>query len=172
MRLLRNSVVLCIPKTPRGRLEACARPARVASYLTLCPFDPIVLDKAMVNQDPELPDEPDELPHYLADILRDYQEDPETLAAVRRYVDALEAYDPRTDPSDIDPSDIGPEGEVVDTRTKGGWTDVLKKVKCGKSGCVCSSGGPLHGPYHYRYKKNGDELEWEYVKKSESSLLA
>jgi hypothetical protein len=124
----------------------------------------------MVNQDPELPDEPDELPHYLADILRDYQDEPETLAAVRRYIDALEAYDPRTDPSDIDPSDIGPEGKVVDTRTKAGWTDVIKKVKCGKDGCHCAD-GEGHGPYHYRLRRDGDELEWEYVKKSESSLL-
>lgn len=117
------------------------------------------------------PDPPEQIPYYVADILRDHANDPDVLAAIHDYIDDLNDYDPPTDPNDVDLTNIGPEGQVVDTRTKDGWTDVVKRVKCGKSACQCTDGTNLHGPYHYRVRRDGDDVEWEYVKKTESSLV-
>ena len=40
-------------------------------------------------------------------------------------------------------------------------------VRCGKAGCKCSR-GELHGPYYYRFTREGGRLRKSYVKKSEA----
>jgi hypothetical protein len=39
-------------------------------------------------------------------------------------------------------------------------------VRCGKPNCRCA-GGELHGPYFYRFWREGGRLRKEYVKRSE-----
>jgi hypothetical protein len=39
-------------------------------------------------------------------------------------------------------------------------------VQCGRPGCRCSH-GRLHGPYFYRFWREGGRLRKEYVKRSE-----
>jgi hypothetical protein len=39
-------------------------------------------------------------------------------------------------------------------------------VRCGRPSCRCA-GGRLHGPYHYRFWREGGRLRKAYVKRSE-----
>jgi hypothetical protein len=41
-------------------------------------------------------------------------------------------------------------------------------VRCGKPNCRCASGG-LHGPYYYRFTREGGRLRKRYVRKAEAS---
>jgi hypothetical protein len=36
-------------------------------------------------------------------------------------------------------------------------------VRCGRAGCRCARGG-LHGPYYYRFWREGGRLRKEYVR--------
>ncbi len=38
-------------------------------------------------------------------------------------------------------------------------------MRCGKSNCRCRT-GELHGPYYYRFWRDGDRLRKEYVPRS------
>ena len=40
-----------------------------------------------------------------------------------------------------------------------------QSVRCGKSNCRCRT-GELHGPYYYRFWRDGDRLRKEYVPRS------
>jgi hypothetical protein len=40
-------------------------------------------------------------------------------------------------------------------------------VRCGKAGCKCSR-GELHGPYYYRFTREGGRLRKSYVPKSKA----
>jgi hypothetical protein len=39
-------------------------------------------------------------------------------------------------------------------------------VRCGRPNCRCAR-GQLHGPYHYRFWREGSRLKKSYVKRSE-----
>ena len=39
-------------------------------------------------------------------------------------------------------------------------------VRCGKSNCRCAT-GERHGPYYYRFWRDGDRLRKEYVSRSQ-----
>lgn len=116
---------------------------------------------------PMYPDPPDALPTWITDQLRTYADDADVLAAIQTYAETLHEWTPPADPAAVDVSDVGPEGKVVDVRSRKGWTDVIKKIDCGKD--VCNS--CPHGPYHYRAKRDGDDVEWEYVSVTESDIV-
>ena len=105
------------------------------------------------------PTSPDSLPNYLADGLP--KQDAETLRDAREYIDALLDY--RRAPVDVDelPDDTDP----VEGNGGGKGTLVKEKVTCGDDSCGCMSGGAKHGPYLYRYYREGGELTSEYVGK-------
>lgn len=42
---------------------------------------------------------------------------------------------------------------------------IQRMKKCGRSNCKCAQ-GELHGPYHYRYWREGGRLRLQYVKRS------
>jgi hypothetical protein len=39
-------------------------------------------------------------------------------------------------------------------------------VRCGRPNCRCAQGSP-HGPYHYRFWREGGRLRKEYVRRSD-----
>jgi hypothetical protein len=39
-------------------------------------------------------------------------------------------------------------------------------IRCGRAGCKCAS-GELHGPYHYRFYREGGKLHKQYVKRAD-----
>ena len=39
-------------------------------------------------------------------------------------------------------------------------------LRCGRPNCRCA-GGPLHGPYYYRFWREGGKLKKSYVRRSE-----
>jgi hypothetical protein len=41
---------------------------------------------------------------------------------------------------------------------------VARWVRCGKSWCRCSNGGPRHGPYYSRYWREGGRRHKEYIR--------
>ena len=43
-------------------------------------------------------------------------------------------------------------------------------VRCGRAGCQCAEGN-LHGPYAYRFFRQGNRLRKEYVPRAQSSKL-
>lgn len=107
----------------------------------------------------ETPRPPDSLPNYLADGLP--KQDAETLRDAREYIDALLDYRTAAVAADELPADADP----VDTDDGGEGTLVKEKVTCGDDSCSCMSGGEKHGPYLYRYYREGGELTSEYVGK-------
>jgi len=48
------------------------------------------------------------------------------------------------------------------------YTFRQEHVRCGKPSCWCSEGGLGHGPYAYKYWKEGGRLRKEYVRSSVS----
>ncbi len=44
-------------------------------------------------------------------------------------------------------------------------------VRCGKSGCSCAN-GKLHGPYFYRFWREGGRLRKAYVKRVDAEAVA
>lgn len=40
-------------------------------------------------------------------------------------------------------------------------------VRCGKASCRCAAGS-LHGPYFYRFKREGGRLRKQYVRKADA----
>lgn len=112
----------------------------------------------MTPDDP--PTAPESLPNYLADGLP--KQDAATLEDARDYIDALLEYrrqsvDANVLPDNAEPTDINDDG--------GKGTVVKERVKCGDDSCVCMSGGDKHGPYLYRYYREGGALKSEYVGK-------
>lgn len=104
---------------------------------------------------------PDSLPNYLADGLP--KQDDATLEDARAYIDALLEYRRRP----IDETDLPDDADPVDVDNDSGKGTVVKeRVKCGDDSCACMSGGEKHGPYLYRYYREGGELKSEYVGKA------
>lgn len=46
-------------------------------------------------------------------------------------------------------------------------------VRCGKANCRCADGGPLHGPYYYRFwrDKRDGRLRKAYVRKADAEAV-
>jgi len=105
------------------------------------------------------PTPPDSLPNYLADGLP--KQDAETLRDAREYIDALLDY--RTGPVDVE--ELPADADPVEGDGGGKGTLVKEKVTCGDDSCACMLGGAKHGPYLYRYYREGGELTSEYVGK-------
>lgn len=106
----------------------------------------------------DAPTAPESLPNYLADGLP--KQDTATLEDVRDYVDELLKY--RRRPVDVD--EFPDSAEPVDDDSDGKGTIVKERVKCGAD-CTCNDGRG-HGPYLYRYFREGGKLTSEYVGKA------
>ena len=64
---------------------------------------------------------------------------------------------------------ISPKAEAaepVDESTQGQGTVVEEMVTCGDESCKCMTDGKKHGPYKYRYYREGGRLTSEYFGKS------
>jgi len=107
------------------------------------------------------PEPPSAAPKYLAEGLP--KQDVETLRDIREYVNALIEY--REQP--VEPDELPDTAEPVDQDGDEKGTVVKEKVKCGDETCKCASGAPadMHGPYLYRYYREGGELTSEYLGK-------
>lgn len=107
------------------------------------------------------PEPPASLPKYLAEGLP--KQDVDTLRDAREYVSALIEY--REQPVEAD--DLPDTAEPVKDNDEQKGTVVKEKVKCGDETCKCTSGNPtdMHGPYLYRYYREGGKLASEYLGK-------
>lgn len=103
------------------------------------------------------PTPPDSLPKYLAEGLP--KQDTGTLEDVHTYVDELLEHRRRP----IDETELPDDVEPVDEDPDGKGTLVKERVKCGAD-CTCNNGNG-HGPYLYRYYREGGSLTSEYVGK-------
>ena len=105
------------------------------------------------------PSAPPSLPKYLSEGL--LKQDDDTLRDLRNYVDDLLEYRQQT----IEKSDLPENADPVDIEKESGkGTLVKEKVKCGDESCHCVD-GELHGPYLYRYYREGGKLKSEYIGK-------
>jgi hypothetical protein len=102
---------------------------------------------------------PSLLPKYLAEGIP--KQDIETLRAIHRFVDDLIEYRTQSVEADELPDTAEP---VEDDSTGGKGTVVKEKVTCGDENCACAD-GDLHGPYLYRYYREGGDLTSEYLGK-------
>ncbi len=107
------------------------------------------------------PNAPASLPNYIADGLP--KQDTTTLRDVRTYIDALIEY--REQP--VETGELPDTAEPVKDDEQGKGTVVKEKVKCGDETCKCASGNSvdMHGPYLYRYYREGGKLKSEYLGK-------
>lgn len=107
------------------------------------------------------PDPPASLPKYLAEGLP--KQDADTLRDIREYVDAL--IESREQPVEAD--ELPDTAEPVDRDDGGKGTVVKERVTCGDETCKCASGNSadMHGPYLYRYYREGGALTSEYLGK-------
>jgi hypothetical protein len=110
-----------------------------------------------MRTDPPTP--PESLPNYLANGLP--KQDDETLRDVQDYVGALLDYRNQA----VDEADLPDQADPVDDNPDGKGTLVKEMVTCGDESCSCMSGGSKHGPYLYRYYREGEEVKSEYVGK-------
>ena len=109
----------------------------------------------------ERPSPPISLSKYLAEGIP--KQNVETLRDVRKYVDVLIEY--REQPVEAD--ELPDSAQPVDRDNNGMGTIVKEKVKCGDETCKCASGNldDIHGPYLYRYYREGGKLTSEYLGK-------
>jgi hypothetical protein len=107
------------------------------------------------------PTAPDSLPNYLADGLP--KQDRETLEDAHDFIDDLIEYQHRP----IDPDELPDRGEpVADESDDTTGTIVVENVTCGDENCSCmTENGEKHGPYRYRYYRDGGTLKSEYLGK-------
>lgn len=105
------------------------------------------------------PEPPASLPTYLADGLP--KQNSATLRETQSYLEDLLAYRARS----IEADELPAEAEPVGEETGGHGTLVEERVTCGDESCHCMSGGEKHGPYLYRYVREGGQLKSEYVGK-------
>lgn len=105
----------------------------------------------------DAPDPPDSLPNYIADGLP--KQDTETLEDIRDYISELLEHRRRP----VDETELPNDVEPVDQDEGAKGTLVKERVKCGAD-CTCNDGRG-HGPYLYRYYREGGKLTSEYVGK-------
>lgn len=101
---------------------------------------------------------PDELPSYVEDMIREWNDDADVLEAIGDFAAMLQGD---ADQEPLLAEDV--DGEVAEVSVQG--TLVKKKQKCGDESCKCAS-GDLHGPYLWDVHRdeNGDR-KWEYIGK-------
>lgn len=127
-----------------------------------------VLHKVESAMSDDAPPEPESLPQYLADGLP--KQDDATLADAREYIEALLAYRRQPVAAEALPGDAEPvaedEIELEGEAESGKGTLVEEYVTCGDETCACmAKDGEKHGPYLYRYYREGGDLTSEYVGK-------
>ena len=106
------------------------------------------------------PEAPESLPNYLADGLP--KQTIECLTDTRDFVDELIEWNRRP----VEEDELPDEAEPVDDDDQDvGGTVVLEKVTCGDETCKCMTEGKKHGPYLYRYYREGGKLTSEYLGK-------
>lgn len=115
----------------------------------------------MLHKAMPIPEPPASLPKYLAEGLP--KQNVNTLRDARDYVDALIKYCEQP----VDADELPDTAEPVDRGDGGKGTVVKEKVKCGDETCKCASGNAadMHGPYLYRYYREGGSLTSEYLGK-------
>ena len=106
------------------------------------------------------PTAPSSLPKYLRDGLPN--QDIEKLFDARGFIDELIEWKQRPVEEDELPDEAEP---VDDDDTEGEGTVVLEMVTCGDETCKCMTEGKKHGPYLYRYYREGGSLTSEYLGK-------
>jgi len=123
------------------------------------PLQAIVLHKAMTDLPPS---PPENAPKYIKDGV--LTQDLAMLEQLRDWIDEMIAY--RLEPVEAD--ELPDSAEPVDggdTDESGKGTLVTETVTCGDESCHCMSGSGGHGPYLYRYFREGGDLTSEYVGK-------
>lgn len=110
-----------------------------------------------VNYQP-LPSPPPSLPKYLAEGLP--KQNHETLRDIHGYVEELIEEQERA----VDKEELPKDAEIVEEESTERGTIVTEMVKCG-AGCTCNE-GKGHGPYRYRYFREGGQLISEYLGKA------
>ena len=117
-----------------------------------------MLHKAiMAEEGPPTP--PASLPKYLAEGLP--KQDMKTLAETREYIEELLAWRERP----VEEDDLPEAAEPIDESAQGQGTVVEEMVTCGDESCACMTDGEKHGPYFYRYYREGGTLTSEYLGK-------
>lgn len=102
------------------------------------------------------PTPPDSLPKYLAEGLP--KQNNETLRDTLLFVEKLIEWNSQPPEVDVDEGE-----ELVDVEEQGTkGTIVTKKVPCGKDCDGCP-----HGPYDYRVYRDGGDVVWEYIGKTD-----
>ncbi|MFB6284280.1 MAG: hypothetical protein ABEK59_10180 [Halobacteria archaeon] len=92
-----------------------------------------------------------EIPSDIQDGLD--RQDTETLETIIEY--CRELIEEQLQAPEVEEESEGEE--IVEKDKKERYTEVVKKVPCGKD---CS--GCPHGPYLYHVRREGKKLEWEY----------
>lgn len=110
----------------------------------------------MRNTDDAAPTPPDSLPKYISEGIP--KQDDATLEDARDWIDELLAH--RDQP--VTDSELPDDAEPVN-EDSGSGTVVEEMVTCGDDSCECMDGGDKHGPYLYRYYREGGELKSEYI---------
>jgi hypothetical protein len=111
----------------------------------------------MAEKEPPVP--PASLPKYLANGLP--KQDSETLSETQEYIEALIEWSRRP----VDEEDLPADAQPVGDSSNGQGTVVEEMVTCGDETCGCMSDGEKHGPYLYRYYREGGRLTSEYLGK-------
>ncbi len=100
-----------------------------------------------------LPEPPETIPQYIADGL--CRQKSEELDEIIRYAEELiEARSKAPTVEDVEEGD----SDIMEVDRKDGYTEVIKKVNCGKD---CN--GCPHGPYVYRVRYSPNGLKWDYL---------
>ena len=111
----------------------------------------------MAEEEPPVP--PQSLPKYLAEGLP--KQDSETLSETREYLEELIDWSQRP----IEEADLPEDAQPVEDTSETHGTVVEEMVTCGDETCACMSDGEKHGPYLYRYYREGGTLTSEYLGK-------
>lgn len=95
---------------------------------------------------------PESIPKYVCEGVEN--QDASTLREIAAWAEELADYREQR------PIEVDEDEELVEVGDDDGpaGTPVIKKVPCGKE---CN--GCPHGPYEYRAKRQGKDLDWEYI---------
>ncbi|UOO97570.1 hypothetical protein MUK72_20040 (plasmid) [Halococcus dombrowskii] len=111
----------------------------------------------MADEDPPAP--PGSLPKYLAEGLP--KQDTETLLETREYLETLIEWSQRP----VEGAELPEDAQPVEGASEARGTVVEEMVTCGDETCACMTDGEKHGPYLYRYYREGGTLTSEYLGK-------
>jgi hypothetical protein len=116
----------------------------------------------------EEPASPESLPAYLVDPLR--RQDSSTLDEVIDFAEQLIKYNNQEPHSEeelnseinLDETNIDLDETDIDIDENSKGSIQVQKKKCGDESCRCAD-GDRHGPYAYRYYREGGEVTSEYL---------